>query len=178
MADIKKWFQPEITKKAIYEGIYPVVITAAKAFTKEAKREDDSTFQREVIALTFKTLTDVPFPDKTTGRIVVEQNYYFDVQMHKNALNGIARAFGVDGFCDTDQFEGKTGLIGIINREYQNHEGETKTIAQCGFGLFSYAPMCENAQVEYIANEIDHKPSDEEYKEWFKKHLASYKAPK
>ena len=30
MADIKKWFQPEITKKAIYEGIYPVVITAAK----------------------------------------------------------------------------------------------------------------------------------------------------
>ena len=82
MADIKKWFQPEITKKTIYEGIYPVVITTAKTFAKEAKREDDSTFQREVVALTFKTLTDVPFPDKTTGRIVVEQNYYFDVQMH------------------------------------------------------------------------------------------------
>ena len=90
MADIKKWFQPEITKKEIYEGIYPVVITAAKAFTKEAKKEDDSTFQREVIALTFKTLTNVPCPDKTTGRIVVEQNYYFG--FGKEFLNKIGKA--------------------------------------------------------------------------------------
>lgn len=178
MSEIKKWFQPETTKKAVYEGIYPVVITAAKAFTKEVEREDNSTFVREVIALTFKTLQDVPFPDKTNDRIIVEQNYYFDVQMHQNALNGIARAFGLEKFTCTEDFEGKTGIIGIINREFQTNDGETKTVPQFGWGLFSYAPMSDKAQIEYIANEIDHKPTDDEYKEWFKQHLANYKQPK
>lgn len=177
MTEIKKWFQPETTKKAIYEGIYPVVITAAKAFTKEAEK-DDKTFEREVIALTFKTLQDVPFPDKTTDRIIVEQQYYFDVQLHQNALNGVARAFGLEKFTCTEDFEGKTGIIGIINRTYETNDGDKRTVAQYGYGLFSYAPMSDKAQIEYIANEIDHEPNDEEYKEWFKKHLANYKQPK
>ena len=177
MSEIKKWFQPETTKKAVYEGLYPVVITAAKAFTKEAEK-DDKTFDREVIALTFKTLQDVPFPDQTTDRIIVEQNFYYDVQMHQNALNGVARAFGLDKFTCTEDFEGKTGMIGIINRTFETNEGEQKTVAQYGFGLFSYAPMSDKSQIEYIANEIDHTPSEEEYKEWFKKHLANYRQPK
>lgn len=177
MSEIKKWFQPETTKKAIFEGIYPVVITAAKSFTKETEK-GEKTVEREVLALTFKTLSDVPFPDKTTGRILVEQQYYFDVQMHQNALNGLARAFGLETFTSTEDFEGKTGIIGIINHDFETNDGETKTIAQFGWGLFSYAPMNDKAQVEYIANEIDHKPSDEEYKDWFKKHLANYKQPK
>ena len=41
MADIKKWFQPEITKKEIYEGIYPVVITAAKAYIPKRSNRID-----------------------------------------------------------------------------------------------------------------------------------------
>lgn len=177
MSDIKKWFQPETTKKAVYEGIYPVMITAAKNFTKESEK-DNQTINREVVAVTFKTLSEVPFPDKTSEKIVLEQNYYFDVPMHVNGLNGLARACGIQDLHDTDQLEGKTCIIGITNREFQTNDGDTKVVPQFGWGLFSYAPMSDKAQIEYIANEIDHKPSDDEYKEWFKQHLASYKSPK
>lgn len=180
--DIKKWFQPEPTKKAVYEGIYPVVITNAKAFEKEQDKEDDNgkkySVKREVVALTFKTLSKVPFPDQTSDYIVVEQQYYFDVSMHVNALNGIGRAFGIEKLENTEDFEGKVGIIGIINRDYTANDGSTKTVAQHGYGLFSYAPMSDKAEIEYIANEIPTKPTEEEYKEWFKKHLGEYKQPK
>lgn len=177
MGNLKKWFVPEVTKKEVFEGLYPVVITAAKVFTKEVEK-DDKTFNREICSVTFKTLQNVHFPDKTEEKIVVEQNYYFDVPMHINALNGMARAFGINELDDTSQLEGKTGLIGIVNREYQTNDGETRKIAQFGYGLFSYAKLAQNATIEYIANEIQGKPTDEQYKEWFKNHLANYKVPR
>lgn len=173
MGDIKKWFQPETTKKEVYEGIYPAVITAAKSFTKETEK-DGKTVNREVIALTFKTLQPVPMPDKTNEKIVLEQNYYFDVKMHQNALNGLARAFGVPEFTSTNDFEGKTGIIGITNRYYENQDGVRCAVPQLGWGLFSYAPMNQNAKVEFIANEITN-PTDELRKEWFNEHLKAYK---
>ena len=181
MADISKWYEPEPTRKTIYEGIYPATIIAAKSFEKEQEYEENGktlTRKREVIALTFRTNTPVSFPDGTTDNIVVEQQYFFDVKMHVNALNGLARAFGIDKLTNTDQFEGKVGLIGITNREYDANDGSKKTIAQFGWGLFSYAPMCPGANIEYIANEIQTKPTEDEYKEWFKSHLEKYKQPK
>lgn len=177
MGNLQQWFQPEPTNKAVFEGIYPVVITAARTFTKEKETDDKKTIQRNVVELTFKTLGKTQFPDGSTDNIIVSQQYYFDVSMHVNALNGIARAFGIEQLSDTSQFEGKTGIIGITNREYQNKDNETKVVPQFGWGLFSYAPNCPNAQVEYIANEISGKPTDDQYKEWFKKHLANYKQP-
>ena len=75
MADLKKWCQPETTKKEVYEGFYPVVISMVKTFEKDAEK-DDVKFKREVVALTFKTLTEVPFPDKTSGQIIVEHQRF------------------------------------------------------------------------------------------------------
>lgn len=175
--EIKKWFMPELTKKEVHEGFYPVMITAAKCYTKEAEK-DGKTFEREVIELTFKTLQDVPFPDGTTDKILVNQNYYFDVDMHRNALNGLARAFGISELSNTDQFEGKTGMIGIINRSYQTSDGETKVNPQFGYGLFSYAPINQNAKVEFIANEMQGALDDNAYKEWFKRKKQNYIQPK
>lgn len=179
--DISKWFEDEPTKKMIFEGIYPVIISTVKAFDKDKEVEENGKKyikKREVISLTFKTLQAVPFPDKTQNNIIAEQQYYFDVKMHVNALNGLARAFGLNQFKDTKDFEGKVGLVGLTNREYQTTEGEIKYIAQMGWGLFSYAPMCEGAKIEYIANEIQGKPTDEQYKKWFDEHLKPCKQPK
>ena len=139
MADIKKWCVPETTKKAVFEGVYPLVISMAKLTNKEVEK-DDRKFQREIVALTMSTLQNVPFPDGTEDKIVVEQQYYFDVQFHLNALNGLARAAGVPKLTNTDQLEGKTLMGGIVNRSWEK-DGETFTAPQFGFGLFSYAPM-------------------------------------
>lgn len=181
MADISKWFEPELTKKPIFEGIYPVTIIAAKAFEKEQDIKENGktiTRKRDVVSITFKTRQQVPFPDKTNDYIIVEQQYYFDVKMHVNALNGLARAFGIDKLQNTDEFEGKTGVIGLTNREYDANDGIKKSVAQFGWGLFSYAPACPCEKIEYIANEIAGKPTEEEYKEWFKHHLTPYKQPR
>ena len=181
MGNLTEWYEPEQTKKTIYEGIYPATIIASKTFEKEQDVEENGKKKKrkkKVVSLTFKTNQAVPFPDKTTDNIIVEQQYYFDVQMHRNALNGLARAFGIEKLDDTSQFEGKVGLIGLTNREYDANDGTRKTIAQFGWGLFSYAPMCPDAKIEYIANDIQGKPTGEQYKEWFKDHLAPYKQPK
>lgn len=178
MADIKKWCQPETTKHAIFDGFYPVVISMGKTFEKEVEK-DDKTFKREVVALTIKTLGDVPFPDGTSGKIIVEQQYNFDSQFHVNALNGTARAAGVKELTNTDQLEGKTLMMGIINRYWNDNEGITHAQPQLGFGLFSYAPLTEDSQVEFVAT--DHpgvELTDEILKEWFKKKVALYKSPK
>ncbi len=178
MGNLTNWFIPEKTTKAVYEGVYSVLITAAKLFQREKETDDNKTIMRDVVELTFKTLSKVPFPDKTEDNIVVSQQYYFDVPMHQNALNGLARAFGIEKMEDTSDFEGKTGIIGITNREYQANDGTQKVVPQFGWGLFSYAPMCDKFQIEYIANKIQSKPTDDQYKDWFKEVLGKYRQPK
>lgn len=178
MVDIKKWALPETTKKAIFEGIYPVVISMSKAFTKEVER-DDKKIQREVVSLTFTTLTDVPFPDKTNGKLIVEQQYYFDVSFHVNALNGIARAAGISKLTDTDELEGKTVMIGIINETFMNRDDEEVTVAKFGSGLFSYAPMSEKSEIKFMANDFPNgNISEDDRKEWFKDNIKLFKEPK
>ena len=178
MADIKKWCQPEATKKEVYEGFYPVLISMCKAFEKEAEK-DDRKFQREVVAVTFKTLVDVPFPDKTSGQIIVEQQYYNDIPFHVNALNGLARAAGVPELTNTDQLEGKTVMVGFTNRTYEDKDNASHTYPQFGFGLFSYAPVTPESKIDFIANDYpDGGLNDDIYKEWFKQKVALYKSPK
>ena len=179
MGNLTNWFQPEPTKKAIYEGIYPVTIIAARVFTKD-KEVDNKTIQREVAELTFKTLGATQFPDGPQDKIIVSQQYYFDVPMHQNALNGIARAFGIDKMEDTSQFEGKVGIVGIINREYEANDGTKKYIPQLGEGLFSYAPMAEGAKIDYLGNHLQSEDALNKDKrmEWFKNTLANYRQPK
>ena len=178
MGNLTNWFIPEKTTKAVYEGVYPVIITAAKLFQKEKETDDNKTIMRDVVELTFKTLQKVPFPDKSEDNIIVSQQYYFDVQMHQNALNGLARAFGIDKMSDTSDFEGKIGIIGITNREYDANDGTKKVVPQFGWGLFSYSPMSDKFQIEYIANKIQGKPTDDQYKDWFKEILGKYRQPK
>lgn len=178
MGNLTNWFMPEKTSKAVWEGVYPVVITAAKLLQKEKETDDNKTVMRDVVELTFKTLSKVKFPDNTEDNIIISQQYYFDVQMHQNALNGLARAFGIEKMDDTSDFEGKVGIIGITNRDYQANDGTQKTVPQFGWGLFSYAPMSDKFQIEYIANTIQGKPTDDQYKEWFKEKLAQYRQPK
>jgi hypothetical protein len=178
MADIKKWALPETTKKPVFEGIYPAVISMSKLFTKEVEK-DDKKFQREIVSLTFTTLTEVPFPDKTNGKITVEQQYYFDVPFHVNALNGIARAARVPKLLDTDELESKTVMIGIINETFQTRDGEEVTVPKFGFGLFTYAPMSEKSEIKFIANDFPNGDiSEEDYKKWFKDNIALFKEPK
>lgn len=178
MADIKKWALPETTKKPIFEGIFPVVISMSKLFTKEVEK-DDKKFQREIVSLTFTTLSEVPFPDKTNGKIVVENQYCFDVSFHVNALNGIARAAGISKLTDTDELEGKTVMIGIINETFQNRDGEDVTVAKFGSGLFSYAPISAKSEIKFIANDFPNGDiSEDDYKKWFKDNIALFKEPK
>lgn len=174
MANIKDWFEEEKTMKQVFEGVYPVIITAAKTFIKDQEQDDKSIKRRNVLELTFKTAQDVPFPDKTSGKITLTQQYYFDVNMHKNALNGVARACGLTQFEDTNDFEGKTLMIGITNRSWEGQDGVTKYMPQMGWGLFSYAKLCQGATIEYIANKYPN-PTEEDYKEWFKTTLEKYK---
>jgi hypothetical protein len=173
--DISKWYKAETTTKQVFEGIYPVVIVGVRTFTKEAEK-DGKPYNREVLEMTFKTTQDVPFPDNTTGKIVVKQNYYFDVDMHVNAFNGVARAFLGKQFKTTEEFDGKIGMIGITNNTYEK-DGETKYVAQMGAGLFSYAPLPANPNIEYIANDIQN-PTDEEKMDWFKTHIKNLKPAK
>lgn len=182
MADIKKWCQPEPTKKAVYEGIYPAVISIAKTFEKEVEKNGVKV-KREITALTFKTLADVPFPDKTSGQIILENSYYFHVNFHVNALNGIANAVGVKELTDTDQLEGKTVMIGITNSYYTPSDGEEVITPQLGDntpgGIFYYAPITPDSKIEFIASDYPEQTLTEEiYKEWFKTKLAAYKSPK
>lgn len=178
MVDIKKWCQPEATKKPVYEGFYPAIISMVKTFEKDAEKNDIK-FKREVVSLTFKTLADVPMPDKTSGQIIVEQAYYFDIPFHVNALNGIARAAGVPELTNTDQLEGKTVMIGIVNETYQNKDQEDVTVPKFGYGLFSYAPVSAESKIEFIANDYpDAELTEEIYKDWFKQKVALYKSPK
>jgi len=177
MADIKKWCLPEPTKKPVYAGIYPVVISMSRFSTKEVEK-DEVKFNREVVSLTFTTLGVVPLPDGTNGKICVEQQYYFDVPLHVKALNGISRASGVPELKDTDELEAKTLMIGITNRSYEK-EGKTSTVPQLGYGLFSYAPISEGSKIEFIANDFpDGNIEEEDYKKWFKDKIALYKQPK
>lgn len=178
MADIKKWCQSEATKKAVYEGFYPAVISMVKTFEKDAEKNEIK-FKREVVALTFKTLAEVPFPDQTSGQIIIEQQYYFDIPFHINALNGIARSAGIKELTNTDQLEGKTVMIGITNRSYKDNDNVTYTYPQFGFGLFSYAPVTPESKIDFIANDYpDQELTEEIYKEWFKQKVALYKSPK
>lgn len=177
MANIKKWCLPETTKKAVYEGIYPAVISMSKLTSKEVEK-DDVKFIREIVSLSFTTLASVPFLDQTNGKICVEQQYYFDVPFHVNALNGISRAAGVAKLQDTDELEAKTVMIGIINRSYEK-DGETFVVPQFGHGLFSYAPISEKSKIEFIATDYpDGNITEEDYKKWFKEKIALYKEPK
>lgn len=173
--DISKWYKAETTTKQIFEGIYPVVIVGVKPYTKEVEK-DNKTFNREIMEVTFKTTQDVPFPDGTSDKITVKQNYYFDVDMHVNAFNGVARTFLGKQFKTTEDFDGKIGMIGIINDTYEK-DGETKYSAKMGAGLFSYAPMPASPVIEYIANDIQN-PTDEEKMEWFKTHIKNLKPAK
>ena len=59
MGNLTNWFMPEKTSKAVWEGVYPVVITAAKLFQKEKETDDNKTVMRDVVELTFKTLSKV-----------------------------------------------------------------------------------------------------------------------
>ncbi len=177
MTNMKNWVQPEVTTKEIYEGFYPVVIAMSKLFDKKMEKDGVVTV-RQTLALTFKTLQEVPFPDKTQGKIVVEQEYYFDTSFHMNAVNGIARASGIPNFQDSNDFEAKTLMIGMINRHYESRDGEAKTIAQMGTGLFSYAPLCENSQVEFAATDHPEGYNEDKLKGWFKTTVAKYKTPK
>ena len=178
--DISKWYKAETTTKQVFEGIYPVMIAGVRTFTKEAEKElpnkQKVTYNREVLELTFKTTQDVPFPDGTNDKIVVKPNYYFDVDMHINAFNGVARAFLGKQFKTTEEFDGKVGMIGIVNHTYEK-DGETKYVAQMGTGLFSYAPLTANPTIEYVANDIQN-PTDEEKQEWFKAHIKNLKPAK
>ena len=148
----------------------------AKAEVRYFRTQQKITYNREVLELTFKTTQDVPFPDGTNDKIVVKQNYYFDVDMHINAFNGVARAFLGKQFKTTEEFDGKVGMIGIVNHTYEK-DGETKYIAQMGTGLFSYAPLTANPTIEYVANDIQN-PTDEEKQEWFKAHIKNLKPAK
>ena len=40
MGNLTNWFMPEKTSKAVWEGVYPVVITAAKLFQKEKETDE------------------------------------------------------------------------------------------------------------------------------------------
>lgn len=176
MADIKEWCQPETTKKAIYDGLYPVVITACSAFANKIEEDGGSYIDRGV-SLTFKTLTDVPFPDQTNGRIIVEKQFSMGKDFLKNAFNGIARAAGIPEFKDTQDFDAKTLMIGFTNYSYTNNEGVEITLPQVE--LFSHAPMCENSKIEFIATEHPNVEFTKELKrEWFKSKVALYKSPK
>ena len=115
MADIKEWFQPEPTKEAIYEGIYPVIIYQAKTGMRESEK-DGQTINRKYLSITFKTIEKVPFPSGNSDNIIVEQIYYLDTQFHVNAVNGISRAVGIAKLEATEQLEGKPLIIGIMNR--------------------------------------------------------------
>ena len=173
--DISKWYKAETTTKQVFEGIYPVMISGVRTFTKEAEK-DGKPYNREVLEMTFKTTQDVPFPDGTNDKIVVKQNYYWEVDMHSNAFNGVARAFLGKQFKTTEEFDGKLGMIGIVNHTYEK-DGETKFVAQMGTGLFSYAPLTANPVIEYVANDIQN-PTDEEKQEWFKAHIKNLKPAK
>lgn len=178
MANIKNWALPESTRKQVFEGIYPCVISLTRLFSKE-KEKNGETINTEVVSLTFTTLQGVPFPDGTEDKITVENQYHFDVSFHVNALNGIARAAGVPKLNDTDDLEGKTVMIGIINETYQNRDGEDVTVPKFGYGLFSYAPVSEASKIEFIANDFpDGNIDEEDYKKWFKDKIALYKAPR
>lgn len=177
MANMKNWVQPEVTTKAIYDGFYPSIIAMSKLYDKKMEKDGKEVI-RQTLALTFRTLQEVPFPDQTTGKITVEQEYFFDVNFHMNAVNGIARAAGIPNFQDSNDFEGKTLMVGMINRTYENNNGETKTIAQFGTGLFSYAPICENSQVEFAANDFPEGFNEDDLKTWFKDTVATYKTPR
>ena len=162
--DISKWYKVETTTKQVFEGIYPVMIAGVRTFTKEAEKElpnkQKVTYNREVLELTFKTTQDVPFPDGTNDKIVVKQNYYFDVDMHINAFNGVARAFLGKQFKTTEEFDGKVGMIGIVNHAYEK-VFEFIYLSQMVTGLVSYAPLTANPTIEYVANDIQNL-SDEE----------------
>lgn len=177
MANIKDWYQPETTKKAIYEGIYPAIISMAKVFSKEAETDDGVKFQRRTITLTFKSLSEVQFPDGTTGNIVVDQNYFQDKPFCVNSLNGLARAAGLPKFEDTDQLEAKLVMIGLANYSYTDNEGTTHTQPQ--MDLFTYAPISEDKNVVFIATDYPNGGLDkDDYKKWFKEKIALYKQPK
>lgn len=186
MANISDWFAETTTTKVIFEGLYPVMVTNAKLFDKEI---DEETHEKtKIVELSFKTLSDTQFPDGSADKITVKQEYRFDWDFHKNALNGIARALGLGKFQDTSEFEGKTCIIAITNKKYEK-DGEQKTVAQLGYpqesstgkvyaSLFAYAPIpATGATIEYIASEIPN-PTNEDYKQWFTKHLGNYKQPK
>lgn len=183
MTDIKKWFQPETTKKQVFDGIYPVMISQAKTYAKEVEKEKVMV-QREVVELTFKTLhKEIPFPDKSKDLIVVRQLYYFDVDMHVNALNGLARACGIDNLSDTDQLEGKICIIGIMSRDWEAQNKETgemevKYTPQMGEGLFCYAPMASGAEIEFVATDHPNGVDKDEHRKWCNEKLAKYKSPR
>ena len=178
MANIKKWCIPETTRKAIYAGIYPAVISMAKVFSKEIEKDDVKTMV-EIVSLTLTTLQEVPFPDQTNGKIVVEQQYRFDSQFHQNALNGIARAAGIAKLEDTDELEGKTVMVGIMNHSYEK-DGETYTYAQLGSGLFTYAPISAKSEIKFMASDFPAGTefTEDDYKLWFKENIALFKEPK
>ena len=176
--DIKKWFQAQVTTKQIYEGFFPVAIIQASAWVKE---DEENKTQREVITLVFETLQEVGFPDGSSDKIVASQNLYFDVPMHRNSLNKVAHSCGLSKFTSTEDFEGKVCMAGLVNNTYER-DGETRYVAQCGYGLFSFAPHSPGAQVKFLLTDFPPEQyeiiTDEMRKEWFKRTTQNFMPPR
>ena len=94
-----------------------------------------------------------------------------------DALNGVAHAAGLKEFSNTDEFEGKTLMIGVANKSYENKDGIT-----CFYPekvLFTHAPITAKKEVEFIANDFPNGEYDkEDAKKWFAEKIKAYKEPK
>lgn len=190
MGNLQNYYQPVPTTKECYVGVYPVTILSSR-FLKEEKENDKGKVMgtRDVVEIVTKSTVPTQFPDGTTDNLIVSNKFYLTKvnvetgevttnDMHVNAINGLARACGIPKLDDTADFEAKTYMQGISNKEYENKEGQLVKRPQFD-GLFNYAPMPQNGgQVHYLANDYPQGATEEEHREWFKQTLALYKPVK
>lgn len=170
--DIRNWYQPTPTTHEVYEGIYPSVILNCVA----EQTKDKEGNARQTVRVTFETLQEIgTVADRNIKeKIVFEAQFHFNVQIHRNGLNRLAHACGMKEFRNTEDFEAKTLMAGVINNKYTNNNGEEKTVAQAGYGCFSFAPLPrEGAKPEFILTDYQ-APTDEDRKKWFPEKIKQY----
>lgn len=177
MSDISNWYLPKITSQAIYEGIYPAVIISASLEQVEIEQDDKTIKFANQVTLFFETLQDITLVDGSAQKIVTRLRLTDVSQFGKNALNRIAHACGLSRFKYTNDFEGKTLMMGIVNNTFKDSEGNAVVTASPGYGMFSFAPLAPNAQVEFLANTYP-EATEEQKKTWFKEKIAQYTQPR
>lgn len=179
MADISEFYSLEDTREQIYEGIYPFVCAQANLINKKIT-VDEKEVETKAVVLYLETVQPVPFPNGTNDKLVVKSEYSFISKNNyqRNALTGISHAMGIEKFKNTSEFEGKACMLGVLNRTWQDNEGNDRYSVQIANFGFAYAPIPpQGGEIKYVANDLP-EATDEEKATWFKNTLSMYKQPK